>query len=291
MLKRTITAVSIIAVLIGMVVLGYFVNYVFVDLVILAFATLAIFEMYNTFKKSGNNVMLAPVIILVVTAYPVFYVMQHFAGERGLFGLFIAFLFSAAVAVTQFTFSKNEREMKDLALTIFMLVYPYMLVTGAFVLTSHFYSPIFCFLLIVALPVFTDTFAYYVGSTFKGPKLCPEISPKKTISGAIGGLFGGVLAGIIFFLIFDLYNLLPMLGYVPFTASKLANGFIFAGIGLLGAVVSQLGDISASKIKRKLGIKDYGNIFPGHGGAMDRIDSIMYMVVLLCIVFPIIYYI
>ena len=140
------------------------------------------------------------------------------------------------------------------------------------------------------MPVFCDSMAYWVGSTVKGPKLCPKISPKKTISGAIGGLLGAMIAAVAMFLFFEYFNVLPDIGYVPFTTdTPWKSALIYLAIGFVGGIVSQVGDIAASKIKRCIGVKDYGNIFPGHGGAMDRIDSIMYTLVLLLIAFTIIY--
>ena len=119
-----------------------------------------------------------------------------------------------------------------------------------------------------------DTFAYLVGSTLGGPKLCPKISPKKTISGAIGGLLGSVvvtlLAGLIFrWCVPDFFNGLPM-GWAALA-------------GLFGGIAAQMGDLFASMVKRHCKVKDFGTIFPGHGGMMDRLDSILFTsIVIFC---------
>lgn len=105
----------------------------------------------------------------------------------------------------------------------------------------------------------TDIFAYFTGYLFGKHKLCPAISPKKTIEGAIGGVAGSVFLSIIFLLIFS-----PTL---------LLHGMI---IGVLGSILAQFGDLTASIIKRKIGIKDYGNLIPGHGGVLDRFDSVLF---------------
>ena len=109
----------------------------------------------------------------------------------------------------------------------------------------------------------TDTMAYFSGMLFGKHKLIEEVSPKKTVEGAIGGtLFCGLsfsLFGYIVSLITDVKMSLLMLFFA----------------GLIAAVVSQFGDLSASIIKRQNGIKDYGKLFPGHGGVMDRFDSIV----------------
>lgn len=105
----------------------------------------------------------------------------------------------------------------------------------------------------------TDIFAYFTGYLFGKHKLCPAISPKKTIEGAVGGILGSVILSGIFTLI-----LLPDL---------LFHGIV---IGILGSIIAQFGDLTASIIKRKIGIKDYGNLIPGHGGVLDRFDSVLF---------------
>ena len=112
-----------------------------------------------------------------------------------------------------------------------------------------------------------DTLAYFVGSTVGGPKLCPHISPKKTVSGAIGGLAGSVLF------------MLAVEG-----CFRLAVPEMFADMSvwwtvlaaLVCGVAAQMGDLFASMVKRHCGVKDFGSLFPGHGGIIDRIDSIVF---------------
>lgn len=104
----------------------------------------------------------------------------------------------------------------------------------------------------------TDIMAYFVGRTLGGPKLAPAISPGKTWSGAIGGAAGGVLAGV---------------------AAALVTGYMGVGlaaiVALVLSVVSQLGDLFESWIKRRHGVKDSSNLIPGHGGVMDRVDGLV----------------
>jgi phosphatidate cytidylyltransferase len=115
---------------------------------------------------------------------------------------------------------------------------------------------------------FCDTFAYYAGRFFGKRKLCPEVSPKKTVEGSIGGVLGGTVGVILWWII------TPVKGiswYEPII------------LGMVGTAVSQIGDLVASSIKRHVGIKDYGKIMPGHGGILDRFDSILYTA-------PLVYY-
>lgn len=114
----------------------------------------------------------------------------------------------------------------------------------------------------------SDTFAYYIGKNFGKTKLCPQVSPKKTVEGSIGGVIGSVLGLLIYAYITK---------HVDFSNYQLVL------LGAFGSAVSQIGDLSASLIKRFIGIKDYGNIMPGHGGILDRFDSILFTA-------PVVYY-
>lgn len=122
--------------------------------------------------------------------------------------------------------------------------------------------------LIFSCTIGSDSLAYLTGVALGKHKLCPKISPKKTIEGSIGGLLGSVTLCILSGAIFA-----PM----PLSA---AGGRILKhciAVGLLGGAVSQLGDLAASAFKRKMGIKDYGNLIPGHGGVLDRFDSALFV--------------
>ncbi len=117
----------------------------------------------------------------------------------------------------------------------------------------------------------TDTFAYIVGSKLGKHKLCPEISPKKSIEGAIGGV---VIAGLFAPLLLFIFNLIGVhfWDYEIFGAGYMKYLFVIP-ITVALSVFSMLGDLAASILKRNLGVKDYSNLIPGHGGIMDRFDS------------------
>ena len=109
----------------------------------------------------------------------------------------------------------------------------------------------------------TDTGAYFTGVFFGRHKLIPDVSPKKTVEGAIGGIFFCVLTFVAF-------------GFVVSKISDLTPHYIrLALVGAVVSVVSMIGDLIASLLKRKYGVKDYGKLFPGHGGVMDRFDSVL----------------
>jgi phosphatidate cytidylyltransferase len=120
----------------------------------------------------------------------------------------------------------------------------------------------------VFLAIFTsfgcDSAAYFIGSVFGKHKMAPEISPKKSWEGCIGGLFGAVLVSLFFVL------------NTPLSVSQYLNWWQLVIIGLLVSVFGQLGDLVESLFKRNTGVKDSGNLFPGHGGMLDRIDSLVF---------------
>ena len=111
----------------------------------------------------------------------------------------------------------------------------------------------------------SDTCAYAVGRLFGRHKLAPNLSPKKSVEGSVGGIIGSALIGVIFGLIMS-----------NFTGKSENLIIIFAVIGGLGSVISQIGDLAASGIKRNYDIKDYGHLIPGHGGILDRFDSMIF---------------
>ena len=123
-----------------------------------------------------------------------------------------------------------------------------------------------------------DVFAFLVGSLIGKHKLIPEISPKKTVEGSIGGIVFSIIGCILYGLLID--------GLID---NMTVNYLMLGLIGGILSIVSQLGDLIASLIKREYGVKDYGKIFPGHGGIMDRFDSVLAVstiLLILCIICP-----
>ena len=118
------------------------------------------------------------------------------------------------------------------------------------------------FLYLVLIATVTDTFAYLVGTLIGKHKLIPEVSPKKSIEGSIGGSLVGTIVASIFY-----YNLV----------TDSISIIVLIGVTLLLSILGQLGDLFFSKIKRENGIKDFSNIMPGHGGVLDRVDSMVFI--------------
>lgn len=281
MLKRAVTAIILVGYAFAMLYFGTAVHYGFLDALIMSFAFVGTYEMYHTFRKSEYKNSWGAPLLLCVAIYPLWY----FLGYKG---ILIALSLSICLALAVFTF-KAEMELKDLLATIFSLIYPMALVSLAFALSREFpCGGTFAISFAIFLPVFSDTFAYLVGSTLGKRKLCPSISPKKTVAGAIGGLLGSVLCAVTFFLLFDLYAVIPV-GYVSFSDSVAVRAVVFVVLGIVGGVLAEIGDLAASRIKRTINIKDFGNIFPGHGGVLDRLDSIMFTLVMFFTAFTFMY--
>ena len=128
----------------------------------------------------------------------------------------------------------------------------------------------FMLIFIFVVTTMTDTFALLVGMFIGGRKLCPKISANKTVAGAGGGLFFGTLLGYFLYLIFMTNKTFGQF----FTSIGGKTEYIIL-IAIVGSIFTQLGDIWASLIKRKGNVKDYGNLLPGHGGVMDRVDGLI----------------
>ncbi len=117
----------------------------------------------------------------------------------------------------------------------------------------------------------TDTFAYFTGRFLGKHKMCPNISPKKTVEGAIGGVIGCVVSCVILYLIFE---------NKVFEIHSLSLVWVIV-VSLILSLVGMCGDLTASVVKRNFGVKDFGNILPGHGGVMDRFDSGLFVLAML----------
>lgn len=123
------------------------------------------------------------------------------------------------------------------------------------------------FLFVYTIVLLTDSFAYLFGKAYGKNKLCPEISPNKTKEGALAGLIGGAIFGVIGAYV---YQIVP-----DFDNALIIIPIVF-GISLIISCMVQMGDLVESKFKRTYEVKDFGNLLPGHGGILDRFDSLLY---------------
>ena len=174
-------------------------------------------------------------------------------------GVFVLMLLLFGEAIA----SRQTMQVEEMAMTVFAaLVVPSML--SVFVLMADLeHARLYMFLPFVC--AFTsDAFALFAGMRFGKHKLAPHLSPKKTVEGSVGCFLGAALCCVLYGLFIS-----KVLGHAPVY-------WMLALYGLLGSLVSQLGDLSFSYIKRQYGIKDYGHLFREHGGVLDRFDSVTF---------------
>lgn len=271
MLKRIATATVLIAIVLGTLLGLRQVSLYFADALALLVLALGMYETTVALRAAEYRPFAFPLIAGAVLVYPLVLLF-------GAAGILIALFVVNLLAIGYLTF--GEYELRDMFATSFVSVYP-MGLFATFFIINHSQIGMLAILWMLLVPVLTDTFAYFVGITFKGPKLCPNISPKKTVSGAIGGVIGGIVGSVLVFVLFDLTGAMGVfrnvgaqsLGEILGATNALITYIL---VGLVGGLICEIGDLGASRIKRKAGIKDFGNIFPGHGGMMDRLDSILF---------------
>lgn len=275
--KRILTALGILIVVFGFVLGLRQVHPAFVGGMLILLSAFAAYEMCTALKKAEYNTMTALCMICAVCCG----VATYFFAYIGLVLSVVAFAF---IALAVLTFN-HKYELKDVFATIFVFFYPIMPLS-LFVHMNNMTVGLYAILLTMFVPVLTDTFAYFFGVAIKGKKLCPTISPKKTIAGAVGGLVGGIAATMLIFVLFDKFDVFSAFKNtvaVSINATEWKTIVIYIALGIIAAPICEIGDLFASWIKRKANIKDYGNIFPGHGGIMDRLDSIVVMVPITCL--------
>ena len=191
----------------------------------------------------------------------IYYCLIYFKLNQYIFFSVIAFLL-VIFAIYVFTFPKYKTEEISL---IFMGVMYIPILFSYVYKTRTFDDGHYLAWLILISSWGSDTCAYAVGSLFGKHKIAPVLSPKKSVEGSIGGVLGAALIGGIFGAILSGHFI-----------STLSPVFTCAASCAIGSVISQVGDALASAIKRNHNIKDYGNLIPGHGGILDRFDSMIF---------------
>lgn len=227
------------------------------SLIILIFllSIVGLYEYFNAFKNIGFKLSTWIGYLGTIAYYCLIILNKNSVVSFSLI-LFII------IILLFFDVIKRNNAIIDAALTILGIIYIPCMFSNIIFLQNGINGKA-----VVWLPFLTawlsDTFAYFTGITFGKNKLCPKISPKKTIEGSLGGILGSVISSLIAGIIFN--NL-------GFSISLIHYGII----GVLSGAMGQIGDLFASSIKRFCKIKDYGNIIPGHGGILDRFDSILF---------------
>lgn len=289
MKKRAISSVFIMLTIVLAIASKFLISEIF-DVFVAVVGIVGALEMCNILEKRELKVsrFLASMYIAVLYMVIIFPINDGAPLHKVLIWVLSSFVaYLVAIFVYELINQKENRLNEAWNITCNsarVMVYPSLLI-GIFFIINHLEAfskiaiktPYLSFIMIVfiwGIAILSDTFAYLVGSTLHGPKLCPKISPKKTWSGAIGGVLGGITMGVITYLLIK--NISCMTVILEGTHLNLAW---FILLGALGSIVSQIGDIFESWLKRRAGVKDSGNFIPGHGGMLDRIDALMFCLV------------
>ena len=265
MKQRVITGV--LGALFGLTVLALMFTPV-IGIVLAVIAGMASFEIQHV-AKIQNKFLVILNIIIAVAVVPI---AEYDLLDKLPFPSYVFMILYVIVMLFIMLANYNTTKFEDVVMSMFAgVVVPYAISTVLLLRNlclsrpdlfqqSHVFYIIFFALLCAWL---NDTFAYFVGRKFGKHKLSPNISPKKTVEGAIGGIVITMLFNVMFFFIFD---------YFFFKNDTLKVWMVIPTSMFLSAI-SIGGDLSASVIKRNFDAKDFGTIFPGHGGIMDRFDS------------------
>lgn len=230
-------------------------------LLVFTLSVLGIYEYNKAFKSAGFK----PVSWVGYIGCFAIFGMGELIDDASQIMLIKIFVPTLIIALFMYMIVTNlKRTIIDVAITVFSLLYiPFMFSFIKLILAMENSRVLIWYVFLGAFA--SDTFAYLIGSKFGKTKLCPDISPNKTVEGSMGGILGVVIS----------YCILNFI----------ANKFFFVGFdyaivviaGIVAGIAGQFGDLSASAIKRYCKIKDFGNIIPGHGGILDRFDSVLFV--------------
>ncbi|MBR6472214.1 MAG: phosphatidate cytidylyltransferase [Firmicutes bacterium] len=246
-------------VMLPLLILVYF-GGVWLKIAVVVCSVIGLNEFYNGFKAKGTKPSYIIGYASIALLYILHTVVTSIGGGSGTMVKF--WLFIVVVASMVYGFKVEERKTEDMAATALGIIYVPFLFHFVVLIDECDYAKNYIWLVFI-IAFGTDIFAYFTGMLIGKHKLCPTLSPKKTIEGAIGGMIGAM--------VFSVFLGCFILG--PWHAINV--NFIL--MTLIGSVISQLGDLSASAFKRQMGIKDYGNLIPGHGGILDRFDSVLFV--------------
>ena len=264
MLKRIISGAEIVAVVAAFLVL----QGVYLKVGVALIGLTCQYEMLQTIKNGGTKTMDIPVYIFTLALFPAYY----FLGSNGVLVVYALTLMSLFMLRTL----NDKYDYHSVAYSALSMLYPqlFMVFFYQVVCVGDAHISLMMILFSIVAASFSDTFAYFTGRFFGKNKLCPAISPNKTVEGAIGGLIGGTVGTGLVALIFG-ETVVPLYVY-----------FIF---GMLLAALSQFGDLASSLTKRFFGVKDFGKLIPGHGGILDRVCSIIFVLPVTLLFFVLFY--
>jgi len=259
MMTRIITGACLAAFLAFALIMG---GWVFSTLFMISLA-FSMYEMYRALGTAGNRPVQWPSWICMVISVPLFFLF-------GSVTTLLPLVAGACMLISFMVMFRSEPRLEDICISCLPLIcvlLPGMCMVGLQNAPGRA-NQLLLTLLAFGVPLAGDTLAYFIGSRYGVRRLCPAVSPNKSLEGAAAGLAGSMAFAILMWAVFSIFVTMP-----PF--------WHFLVLGLIGGVAGQLGDLFASLIKRHCGIKDFGTIFPGHGGMMDRLDSVYWATVVM----------
>lgn len=267
MLQRIITAVVGIGVALVLVILSGTIAYNFT---IASLTAILLWEVLRA-NKCNEYKLLFCICIIFGIALPFFRLdflnpyVEIFYVVFALAALFLFLFYFQKIKVDKFSYMIAFTLLISFSMNCF------------FEIRNNYEHGLYYLCLTLAAPWLSDAGAYFVGVTLGKHKLCPAISPKKTIEGAIGGVF---ITAIVFSLACFAYKLVNNYNGINIEV----NYIVVVLFALIASCLAIIGDLVASLIKRQVDIKDFGNIMPGHGGLMDRFDSVLLVVPVMMLV-------
>lgn len=244
------------AVILSPLIIVLFIGGIYLKVLVAIVSLLGIYEFFNIMKTKHYKPLTSIAIALTL-----FYYILLIFNKSSLNVTFLILAFALFIMLSVPVIN-DKYNFIDVAITLLGFFYVSVFFSfivlvsekdfGKYIVWTIFISAWMC-----------DTVAYYSGKFFGKNKLCPKVSPKKTIEGSIGGLIGSTLGCMGFGIFINKIGI-----HIPL--------FNFILIGFISGIFSQMGDLVASSIKRFIGVKDYSNLIPGHGGILDRFDSILF---------------
>ena len=263
MKTRLITA----AVGVPFLIFVLFVRGWFAELLIVALALIALTEVYRALEKSGYEVCRWGGYAAAVVMWP----LSRFMGVLDPLLLVVA---AMGISITGVILNGHPR-FPDAAASVYPLFTCFLPMSMFMMMMNATYGRVPGVELITmafAIAFGCDGAAYFGGRAMGRHKLCPSVSPKKTVEGAVWGVVGGIVGALVLRAVFS--------SVFHWATPGLPATIV---LGVIGSAAGQIGDLTASLLKRHCGLKDYGRVFPGHGGVMDRFDSVIFtLIVMYC---------
>ncbi len=241
---------------------------------------LALYEIYRSFGSHCLPILIGEYLICALMLFSNEELVQNY--------IFIAFFAFALLVVVCLIFDSERYHVKEIGgmLTYSAMViccfYSFLFFRFEMADLPNRYDAVFFTYLAMWIAWGADVAAYVVGSKFGKRKLAPTISPNKTVEGAIGGMFGSFIFAIAVTLLYT--GIVSLLNFETAIVFNISFVLILLPICFIGAILSIMGDLFASVIKRQCHIKDFGKLIPGHGGIMDRFDSLLLVTPLFVII-------